>query len=77
MPDGQVVRTLGPSLGSRLWSAELARALTVSPASVLVAQSRLSLCDPLDCSALGFPVHGILQARILEWVAMPSSRGSS
>ena len=34
-------------------------------------------CDPLDCSPLGFSVHGILQARILEWVAMPSSRGSS
>ena len=33
--------------------------------------------DPMDCSPLGFSVHGILQARILEWVAMPSSRGSS
>ena len=34
-------------------------------------------CDPLDCSPPGSSVHGILQARILEWVAMPSSRGSS
>ena len=33
--------------------------------------------DPMDCSLLGFSVHGMLQARILEWVAMPSSRGSS
>ena len=33
--------------------------------------------DPMDCSPLGFSVHGILQARILEWVAMPFSRGSS
>ena len=34
------------------------------------------LCDPMDCSPPGSSVHGILQARILEWVAMPSSRGS-
>ena len=32
--------------------------------------------DPMDCSLPGSSVHGILQARILEWVAMPSSRGS-
>ena len=37
----------------------------------------LTLCDPMDCSLPGFSVHGILQARILEWVAFPSSRGSS
>ena len=36
-----------------------------------------SLCHPMDCNPLGSSVHGILQARILEWVAMPSSRGSS
>ena len=34
-------------------------------------------CDPMDCSPPGSSVHGILQARRLEWVAMPSSRGSS
>ena len=34
-------------------------------------------CDPLDCSPPGSSVHGILQARILEWVAISSSRGSS
>ena len=34
-------------------------------------------CDPVDCSPLGSSVHGILQAKILEWVAIPSSRGSS
>ena len=44
---------------------------------VLVAQSCLSLCDPMYCSPTGFSVHGILQARILEWVAIPFSRGSS
>ena len=36
-----------------------------------------TLCDPLDCSPPGSSVHGILQARILERVARPSSRGSS
>ena len=40
-------------------------------------QSCPTLCDPVDCSLTGFSVHGILQARILEWVAVPSSRGSS
>ena len=41
-----------------------------------VAQSR-PICDPVDCSPSGFSVHRILQARILEWVAISSSRGSS
>ena len=40
-------------------------------------QSCLTLCDPMDCSPSSSPVRGILQARILEWVPMPSSRGSS
>ena len=40
-------------------------------------QSCLTLCDPVDCSLPGFSVHGILQARILEWVTIFSSRGSS
>ena len=43
----------------------------------LVAQSCPTLCDPMDCSPPGSSVPGILQARTLEWVAMPSSRGSS
>ena len=40
-------------------------------------QSCLTLCDPMECSPPGSSVYGILQARILEWVAMSSSRGSS
>ena len=36
-----------------------------------------TLCNPMDYSLPGSSVHGILQARILEWVAMPSSRGTS
>ena len=43
----------------------------------LVVQSCLTLCDPLDCSPPGSSVHGILQARILEWVAISFSRESS
>ena len=45
--------------------------------SCSVAQSCLTPCNPMDCSPPGSSVHGILQARILEWVAMFSSRGSS
>ena len=44
---------------------------------VLISQSCLTLCNPLDCSLPGSSVHGILQARILEWVAISFSRGSS
>ena len=40
-------------------------------------QSCPTLCNPMDCSPPGSSVHGILQARVLEWVAMPFSRGSS
>ena len=45
--------------------------------SVKLLQSCPTLCDPMDCSFPGSSVHGILQARILEWVTMPSFRGSS
>ena len=44
---------------------------------MLVAQLCLTLCGPMDCSLPGSSVHGILQARILEWVAIPFSRASS
>ena len=44
---------------------------------VLVAHPCLTLCDPVDCSPPGSSVHGILQASILEWVAISFSRGSS
>ena len=40
-------------------------------------QPCLTLCDAMDCSPPDSSVHGNLQARILEWIAMPSSRGSS
>ena len=44
---------------------------------VLICFSCIQVCDPVDYSLPGSSVYGILQARILEWVAMPSSRGSS
>ena len=42
-----------------------------------VAQSCPTLCDPVDCSPPGSPVHGIVHARILEWIAISYFRGSS
>ena len=45
--------------------------------SVLLAQSCPTLCNPVDCSWPGSSIHGILQARVLEWVAIPFFRGSS
>ena len=44
---------------------------------VLVAQLCPTLCDSMDYSPSGSSVHGVLQARVLEWVAIPFSRGSS
>ena len=42
---------------------------------VKLLQSCPTLCNPMDHSLVGFSVHGILQARILKWIAMPSSQG--
>ena len=42
---------------------------------ILVAYSCPTLCDHVDCRLPGSSVHGILQVKILKWVAMPSSRG--
>ena len=44
---------------------------------VIAVQSYLTLCDPVDCRLPGSSVHEILQARMLEWVAISFSRGSS
>ena len=51
--------------------------LQVAKVLVRVTQSCPTLCNPMDCSPTVSSVYGALQARILEWVAMPSSRGSS
>ena len=65
-----------------LMSIELYSWFSVEPTllfnvKVLVDQSCPTLYDPMDCSPSVSPVHGILQARILEWVAITFSRGSS
>ena len=57
-----------PSITCMLWKVKV---------KGLVAPLCPTLCDPMDCSLPGSAVHGILQARILEWVAIPFSRGSS
>ena len=51
--------------------------ITIQEVEVLVAQSCQTLCDPMDCSLPGSSVHGLLQIRILEEVAVTFSRGSS
>ena len=75
-PGGPVAKALcfysqgprfNPWLGTKILQAELC----------LAAQLGLTFCDLMDCSLPGSSVHWILQARILECVAMPSSRGSS
>ena len=48
-----------------------------SESEIEVAQSCPTLCDPVNCRLPGFSIHGILQARILEWVTISFSRGSS
>ena len=51
--------------------------LTCISLMCLLDQSCLTIYDPTGCSLPGFSVHGMLQARILEWVAIPFSRGSN
>ena len=58
-------------------NAQLANAKVGVCTHAKLLQSRVSLCDPVDRSPQGSSVRGILQARTVEWVAMPSCRGSS
>ena len=64
-------------LWGRMTSSRTSPSICVCVHAHSVAQLCPALCDPMDCSPRGSSVHGILQARILEWVAMASSRGSS
>ena len=68
---------LSPGLGNK--SVRIWPLLQPSKASLEseVAQSCPTLCDPMDCSLPGSSVHGIFQARVLEWIAISFSRGSS
>ena len=58
-------------------SSSSAALLSLEKVKVLDTQSCPTLCDPMDCSPPGSSTHGFLHARILEWVAIPFSRGSS
>ena len=70
-------------LGKRIFNSHAYRSIwntsmkVEKKVKVLVAQSCPALCNPMDCSSPGSLVCGILQARILEWVVIPFSRGSS
>ena len=65
---------LSPSLSSSLRVMEDPPSHTVTPPVLRVAvQPHLTLYDPMDCGPPGSSIHRILQARILGWVAMPSS----
>ena len=76
---------LGVHWGKELWGGQLehsSRQHRGDPATLvscccLVAQSCPTLCHPMVCSTPGSSVHGISQARTLEWIAISSSRGSS
>ena len=61
----------------KLWQKAIMKGKEKKGKESEVAQSCLTLCDPVDCSLPGSSIHGILQARILEWVAISFSRGSS
>ena len=69
--------------GRGSWKGQSSKGITSNKVSVplsgscMHAQSRLTCCDPMDCNPPGSSVHGIFQARILEWVAISLSRGSS
>ena len=64
-----VNRQFGASMSWLLW-------IMLLWTCVLVAQLCLTLCEPMDCSLPGSSVHGIFQARILDWVAISFSKGS-
>ena len=72
-PMSQFFASGGQSIGT----SASASVLSTNAAAAKSLQSCLTLCNPMDCSLTGCSVYGILQARILEWVAMPSFKGSS
>ena len=74
------IKSTSPVLAGGFFTVKWSRKPKTHYAAAAAAKSLQScptLCNPMDCSPLGSSVHGILQARILEWVAISSSRGSS
>ena len=75
-----VWRACAPNFGiaqGQLYVTPAMENFIISSRGYLVTQLCLTLCDPTDCGLPGSSVHGILQARRVEWVAISSSRGSS
>ena len=73
-PEEEVTRMVGThTTVSRVGLNQFSLLQSAVKGKVLVAQSYLTLCDPIDCSLPGSSVHGIFQARILEWVAISFS----
>ena len=80
LPDPEIKPTslTSHTLAGRFFTTSGARdAHKLHEVKVLVAQSCLTLFDPMDCSPPGSFVHGISQAGILEWVVLPFTRGPS
>ena len=80
VPKGPTSGHEASSPGCRLWCRGLYResqpSIMKAESESEVTQSCLTLCDPMDCSLPSSSVHGIFQARTLEWVAISFSRGS-
>ena len=76
-PGIRPVSLVSPALAGRFLSLAPPGKSFSRKVKVLVAQLNPTLCDPMDYSPPGFSVPGIFQARILEWVAIPFSRGPS
>ena len=65
------------NFGLGIWNEAGQRLIEFCQENALVAQLCPTLCNSVDCSLPGFSVHGILKARVLEWVTISFSRGSS
>ena len=76
-PGGPVIKNPPSNAGDEVWCLVKKLRSHTTVCLLKSLQSCTILCDPLDCNLPGFSVHGVLPARILEWVAMPFSRGSS
>ena len=77
LPAFHLLAATPEDLGDSLVLGPRERTVSWVGASMLSLQSCLTLCDPMDPSPPGFSVQETLQARILEWAAVPSSRGCS